>query len=296
MDIHHLRVFASVYKNRSFSRASEELLLSQPTVSDHIKTLEEDLGCRLFDRLGRSIIPTIEADALYVKAAEIIEKTDELKIAVSSASATISGTITFGSSTIPGSFIMPQLMATFRKQHPDVNFMMTTSDTKEIVSKVASHELIFGICGSMIDNEHISYRPLFEDNLIAVAAPAMKLKQKMTIKQLSQHPFVMRELGSGTRREIEKIFEKNGMNTSKLSITAVVGSTDSLKQTVKAGLGIGIVSKIAVADETRDKSLLEIDLCSIVMKRKFYIATHKKRTLPPLYNEFIKLILQPFVL
>ncbi|MDX9714562.1 MAG: selenium metabolism-associated LysR family transcriptional regulator [Dissulfurispiraceae bacterium] len=293
MDIHHLKVFVSVYKNRSFSKASEYLFLCQPTVSDHIKTLEKELECRLFDRLGRSIRPTAEADILFERAVEIIEKTDELKLAISNSSANISGTISFGSSTIPGSYIMPQIMAAFKHKHPEVDFIMISSDTKEIIEKVASHELAFGICGSMIENNQIAYKSFFEDELIAVAAPSMRLPQKLTIKQLSQQPFVIREHGSGTRREIERIFEKHGVDLSKIRISATVGSTNSLKQAVKAGLGMGIVSRIAVSDEIRDRSLYVIQPDSITMKRKFYIATHKKRTLPLLHREFIKLILKP---
>lgn len=296
MDIHHLRVFVSVYKNKSFSRASEELLLSQPTVSDHIKTLEEDLGCSLFDRLGRSIMPTIEADALYVRATEIIEKADELKLVVSGASSTISGTITFGSSTIPGSYILPQTMASFRKKHPEVTFVMSMTDSRGIVEKVASHELMLGIAGSMIEHDQISYIPFFEDELAAVAAPSMKLPEKLSIKQLAAFPFVMREQGSGTRREMERIFEKNGAPADRLKVAALLGSTDSLKQAIKAGLGIGIISKIAVADEIKRREIREINLGNVSMKRRFYIVAHKKRTLPLLYNEFIKLILKPCAL
>ncbi|MCE5312976.1 MAG: LysR family transcriptional regulator [Nitrospiraceae bacterium] len=292
MDIHHLRVFTSVYKNKSFSRASEELMLSQPTVSDHIKTLEEELGCSLFDRLGRSIMPTIEADALFVRATEIIEKADELKLAVSSASATISGTIIFGSSTIPGSYILPQKMAAFRKKHPEVTFVMTMTDSRGIVEKVASHELMLGIAGSRIEHDQISYTPFFEDELVAVAAPSMKLSEKLSIKQLAAFPFIMREQGSGTRREMERIFEKNGVLADRLNVAALLGSTDALKQAIKAGLGIGIISKIAVADEIKRRELCEINTGTVSMRRKFYIVTHKKRTLPLLYNEFIKLILK----
>ena len=116
MDIHQLRIFASVFKNKSFSRASEELFLTQPTVSDHIKALEEEFGCRLFDRLGRTILPTNEAEALYGHALEIIEKADAVKDIIGRFKKEPAGELLLGASTIPGTYLLPPVMATFRKK------------------------------------------------------------------------------------------------------------------------------------------------------------------------------------
>lgn len=121
MDIHHLRVFASVFKNRSFSKASGELHLSQPTISDHIRALEEELSCRLFDRLTRTIIPTEEAESLYGHAVEIIEKADLLKDTVGHVRE-IAGEVIVGASTIPGTYLMPSIIAAFKKKYPESLF------------------------------------------------------------------------------------------------------------------------------------------------------------------------------
>src|SRR5512143_3620760 len=116
MDIHHLRVFTTVFRNRSFSKASEELHLTQPTVSDHVKALEDELHCRLFDRLGRSIIPTKEADLLYSHSAELIEKADALKELIGQSKNTITGELNVGASTIPGTYVIPRIIADFTKR------------------------------------------------------------------------------------------------------------------------------------------------------------------------------------
>ena len=122
MDIHQLRIFASVYKNRSFSKASKENHISQPTISEHIKNLENDLNCKLFDRLGRSIVPTKEAEILYPRALHIIENLEELKYDISRAGGSVKGQLLIGASTIPGTYILPVIASNFKKTYPDVSF------------------------------------------------------------------------------------------------------------------------------------------------------------------------------
>ena len=116
MDIHQLRVFTSVYRNRSFSKASEELHLTQPTISNHIKALETEFDCRLFDRLGRTIIPTKEAEVLYGQSVEIMAKADVLKETLEQLRKNLTGKLIVGASTIPGVYLMPRMMTKFQKK------------------------------------------------------------------------------------------------------------------------------------------------------------------------------------
>jgi DNA-binding transcriptional LysR family regulator len=290
MDIHHLRIFASVFRHKSFSKASEELHLTQPTVSDHIKTLEEELSCRLFDRLGRSIVPTREADALYTHAVEIIEKADLLKEVIGRVRKEVAGELVIGASTIPGTYLMPSLIAAFRKVHPSTSFQIIVSDSRDIVGKVLRHELLIGIVGAKLTNDQIHYVPFMEDEMIAVASPSLMKDGVITLQDLTRIPMVLREEGSGTRREVEKILESKGVALGEIGIAGIFGSTDAVKQAVKAGLGISIVSKFSVTDELKHKVLKEIKVKDVQMKRNFYIITHKKRTLPVAYNAFLEYI------
>ena len=116
MDIHHLRIFLSVFRNRSFSKASRELRLSQPTVSDHIKSLEDYLECTLFERLAKKIIPTGEAEVLYNYAIEVTEKADGIRHAIGQFKKEVAGELIIGASSIPGTYLLPSLVATFKKQ------------------------------------------------------------------------------------------------------------------------------------------------------------------------------------
>jgi DNA-binding transcriptional LysR family regulator len=288
MDIHQLRVFTSVFKNKSFSKASEELHLTQPTISDHVKTLEEELDCNLFDRLGRTIIPTKEAEVLYSYALEIIEKTNTIKEVISQTRKEIKGELIIGASTIPGTYLLPSIMAEFQRKYPSVSFQILVSDSRGIIDKVSKHELLLGIVGAKLDDEQINYIPFVEDELIVVSSPSMIKSNSITLKGLTKFPMVLREEGSGTRREVEKILEGKGISLGGIKIAGIFGSTDAIKQAVKAELGISILSKLSVADELKHNILKEIKLTDTQMKRKFYIITHKKRTLPLLHAVFLE--------
>lgn len=290
MDIHHLKVFASVFKNKSFSKASEELHLTQPTISDHVKSLEEELDCKLFDRLGRTIIPTKEAEILYSHTVEIIEKTDNLKEAIGRFKKKVTGELVIGASTIPGTYLMPSIMSAFKKRHPFISFQIIISDSKDVVEKVLKHELIMGIVGAKLGGERINYIPFVEDELIVISSPSFIKHTRMTLKELIKFPLVLREEGSGTRKETEKILENKNVSLDNIKLAGIFGSTDAIKQAVKAGLGVSILSRLSVTDELRYKTLKEIKLTDIQMKRKFYIVTHKKRTLPFLHNSFVEFL------
>ncbi|MCX8030355.1 MAG: selenium metabolism-associated LysR family transcriptional regulator [Thermodesulfovibrionales bacterium] len=288
MDIHHLRVFTSVFKNRSFSKASEELYLSQPTISDHIKSLEEELECRLFDRLGRHIIPTKEAELLFIHASEIVEKTENIKNLMYELRNNISGEILIGASTIPGTYVLPKFMANFKEKYPLIKYQVLISDSKAVIDKILNHELLIGLVGSKIYNDKIHYRPFMEDELVICAKPNFIEKEELTIDELMSYPMILREEGSGTRMEFLKIIEKKGFTFDNLNISGCFGSTDSIKQAVMNGLGISIISKLAIKNELKFNLVKKIFLKDAEMKRLFYVAFHRLRTLPIRYRLFIE--------
>lgn len=291
MDIHQLRVFASVFKNRSFSKASEELHLTQPTISNHIKALEEEFECRLFDRLGRTIIPTKEAEVLYGHTVEIIEKAEVIKEAIGQLKKDLTGKLIVGASTIPGVYLMPRFLTEFQRNYPSISFQILISDSKGIIESINRHELLLGVVGAKIGNDQINYMPFVEDELIVVSSPSLVDKSAMTLRDLIGLPMVLREEGSGTRREAERFLTGKGVSLDGIKIAGIFGSTDAVKQAVKAGLGVSIVSRFSVADELKYKILKEIKLADLQMKRRFFIVTHKKRTLPSAYETFLKHII-----
>jgi DNA-binding transcriptional LysR family regulator len=287
MDIHHLRIFLSVFKHRSFSIASRELHLAQPTVSEHVRSLERELNCALFERLGKKVIPTREADALYNLALDLVERADNVKGMLGHFKKEVSGELIVGASTIPGTYLLPERMSDFKRKHPGVSFQVRVTDSQEIVQQVLSHHLLLGIVGSKITDAQINYTPFLEDELIIVAAPSAMKNNRIALKDLCRYPMVLREEGSGTRREAEKLLQAQGFSCKNVTVAGIFGSTDAVKQAVKVGLGITILSRFAVTEELKHKLLKEVKIDIPPMKRMFYVVTHKKRALPLLYSLFL---------
>ncbi len=287
MDMHHLRIFLSVFRNRSFSKASRELYLAQPTVSDHVKTLEDHLDCMLFDRLGKKIIPTPEAEVLYNHAVEIIDKADNIRHALGQFKKEVAGELVIGASSIPGAYLLPSLVASFKRKYPSVSFQVLVSDSKAVVDRVLKHEMILGVVGSRLNHQLISYEPFLEDELVVVSSPTLVKNGRISLRDLPKYPMVTREEGSGTRRETERILGAHGFSADSMAHAGIFSSTDAIKQAVKAGLGIAVVSKLSVAEELKHRTLKEVKIMDVPMKRMFYAATHKKRSLPRIYQMFL---------
>jgi len=292
MDIHHLKVFASVYRHRSFSKAAEELNLTQPTISDHIRALEDELKCRLFDRLNRKVIPTKEAAVLIGKAQEIIERVEGFKDVLGEFRKDLSGHLVIGASTIPGTYILPGITASFRQKNSSVLFEIVVSDSRVIIDKVAGDDLLVGIVGAKLESKQVDYRPFLDDELIVVASGSFDTRKNIAIRDIASLPIVMREQGSGTRREFEKILEKDGIDFQHLNVVGIFGSTDAVKQAVKEGMGISIISRRSVEDELKCGMLKEIKIKNTDMKRQFFIIIHRKRTLPHIYKIFLEYLLR----
>jgi DNA-binding transcriptional LysR family regulator len=285
MDIHQLRVFCSVFRHRSFSRAAEELRLTQPTVSEHVADLEGTLRARLFDRAGRSIHPTPEAEILYGRASDLIERMAAIPEAIARSRKELSGQLVIGASSIPAVYILPAAIAAFRALHPGVSFVVRAGDSRDIAELVASHELTLGMVGSRIVRGHLHYRPLLDDELVVVV-PARGWESATTLRRLSQRPAVLREEGSGTRREAERILQAAGVDPAQLEVAAVLGSTDAVKQGVKTGLGWSVVSRCAVVEELA-AGTLRVASISVRMRRTFFAVTHTRRSLPAAGEAFL---------
>lgn len=289
MDIHHLKIFVSVYKNRNFSKAAEEIFLTQPTVSEHIKNLEIHLNCKLFDRVGKQIIPTKEADILYEYAIEIIDKFENLKENIDKIKELPSGKILIGASTIPGTYILPSFIASFKNFYPDINIQINISDSQNVINSIVSGDILLGFVGTKINNSLIDYLPFVEDELV-VASPNFFDKSFIDVTELLEYPFIAREEGSGTRKETEKWLNYLGIKSENLNIVCTLGSTDAVKQAIKKGIGISILSIHAIKDEIECGKLKALRIKGSEMKRTFYIVKHQKRTLPFIYQLFYKFL------
>ncbi len=286
METRHLKIFVAVYRERSFTKAAESLFTSQPTVSEHIQNLEAQLNCRLFDRLGRSILPTAQADLLYPRARGILDDLQRLKEDLASAEQGVAGELLIGASSIPGAYILPQLAAGFKQRFPKISFEIRIKDSAAITAAVAANELLLGVVGAKIAEGRVAFHPFVEDELILAAADATPLPEEIDIARLEELPYLVREKGSGTRKSSELQLLDSGSALARLNIVATLGSGAAVLEAIKAGLGVSMLSRLAVRDELQSGRLREIRVRGLEKKRAFYLVTSPRRSLPRHYREF----------
>ncbi len=291
IDIHKLRIFTHVYRLRGFSRASEELYISQPTVSEHIRGLEDMLNARLFDRLGREVIPTEAAHILNDYAEKILSLCEEAIEAVRPERRALSGKLFIGGSTIPGEYILPELIAGFKQLYPEVETHLTIEDTTQIVKMLEDSLITLAIVGAQIPSKKIEYIPFMTDRLILVAKRDLSVEEELSAGDLPSLPLIFRERGSGTRLSLEKDLKRQGISPEGIQPVAVLGSSDALKSGIKAGMGVGFISHLAVRDEVLNGTLKEIKIHGVKIERQFYIIRKMGATLPETcktFSEFIQ--------
>ena len=292
MDIHHLHIFAAVYRHKSFTKAARKINISQPTVSEHIKNLENELDCRLFDRIGKGIQPTLSAQKLFPRALRILEEVASVKDDFFGGENTVKGEIVLGTSTIPGTYIISPIIKRFQKTFPDIFFQVRIGDSSQINRMILDNELLCGIVGAKMDAEALLYEPFFKDRLCMVAAPELIRKKVLSPKDLRDLSFVLREDGSGTRKSMEDNFERVGFKLRREQVTAEFSSTASIREAAKCGLGVAVISYLAVLDEIRTGTLCEISLQNEKMERYFYLVHRKNRTLPSHYLKLCQFLKQ----
>ncbi len=292
METRHLRVFVAVYTTRSFTKAAEQLFTSQPTVSEHMHNLEDRLGCRLFDRLGRSISPTPEAHILFPKAMAILDELDKLKETLAVATNKVAGDLVIGASTIPGAYLLPEQAAAFKHVYPDVSFEIAINDSAQIVTAVSEHRLYLGVVGAKIAGGRLDYTEFGGDELVLAARKEQRLPAEIDARSLTGYDFLLREEGSGTGRNVEHFLSQAGLPQAQLKVRARLGSSTAIKEAVKAGLGLAIISRTAIRDELQTGVLTETRITGLAMRRSFYIVTTPKRSMPNHYQVFLNYLKQ----
>lgn len=292
MDLRQLEVFARVVDARSFSRAAEALGLTQSTVSEHVRLLEDDVGTRLFDRLGRETVPTRAGELLLGYARRMLELRTEARQALEQFLGQVAGTLVVGASTIPGEYLLPALIGRLRARFPGISVSLHIGDTREIVQAVLDGRVEVGVVGARPDSRALEVRELWPDELVVVVPPGHPWfgRSQASLAELSAEPLVVREAGSGSREALEHALEEAGARLGEMRVVAEMGSTGAVKQAVKAGVGVSIVSQRAVEEDCRLGLLWGLRLADLLLTRHFYLVTHAGRSRSPLCRAFLEFL------
>ena len=279
MEIKQLELFCTVVKKKGFTSAAEVLNLAQPTVSFQIAALEDELGTRLLDRSGRITLPTKSGELLYQYAIQILSLTAEAQLAIHQLQDLLWGEILIGASTIPGEYILPEILHQFRSSYPAISIEMIIADTKTITKKILNGDLEIGIVGAVEKNEKLVFTRFVNDKLVLIAPPQNEWLKENPVSpdSLVGVPFVLREEGSGTRTVMENKLNEVGISPESFNVVMTLGSTESVKRAVQAGVGISIVSERAAQNELK-LGLIEVaSIRGIELSRDFYIVRRKHK-------------------
>lgn len=293
MDIRALEVFCKIVELKSFSKAAEAVYLTQPTVSGHIKGLEEFVGLKLLDRLGREVVLTKAGELLYGYAKQVLALRNQALQALEEYKGSLKGHLMIGGSNIPGEYVLPALLARFKAQYPEISLTLRIGDSKEIARGVLDGTYELGAVGAKFDDGQLVYTKLLEDELV-VALPAAHrwaARPAVPLAELLGQPIILREVGSGSRKVLEEALQSAGLNASALTVVAELGSTEAIRQAVKSGAGISVISFRAIQEDLERGTLCTVPVEGLRLTRDFYLIYHKNRSRSPLCVTFTTFVL-----
>ncbi len=297
MDFRQIEAFVNVVKHRSFSKAADATYLTQPTVSAHINTLERELQMQLIDRSRKEALPTAEGRLFYDYALSMLNTREQAVYSLQNFSLNINGIIEIQTSSIPGEYMVPGLMAAFKKEYPAVKFYLDQSDTDEVVGNLLEHKGEIGFTGGKRE-AGLTYKSLVRDKAVLITPDNDDFRKKIgtavRLKDLVEEPFVMREQGSATRGNLEEKLEAQGISPASMTIAARMNSMEAIKQAVAGGIGVSIISEIAADRKRSDRGYLVFELEDYHTEREFYLVYNSKVTLSPTAETFKYFVLKQF--
>ncbi len=295
LDLHKLEVFYWVAELKSFSLAADHLSLRQPTVSAHIRELEESLGAKILSRERGEIATTSFGRLLLDRAKKLLELKRETLAAVDGFQGKVRGELRVGGSNIPGENILPAKLGTFIRQFPEVKPVLKIGDSASILEEVMEGRVEVGFVGFKGEDRRLTFHRIWRDEMVLVVPkrhPWSRLKS-IEIKDLSQVSFISRERGSGTLRSFKSQLARKGhVPENLLNVTMELGSTAAIKEALIAGLGVSILSKKSIQRDAEVGVLKIVPIRGFKLERDFYQVYHRSHLLSPVSLAFVHFLKQ----
>lgn len=298
MEFRQIEAFVNAVKYKSFSRAADATFLTQPTISAHIGNLENELGVVLLNRNGREISLTKQGEAFFPYAVDMLNTRAQALFSVQDHSGILEGVLDIHTSTIPGQYFLPKLMAGFHEKHPGVKYFVEQSDSKNVIESILSQRGEIGFTGYQAGSGLIC-EPLFSDEVVLIAPARGKFGEwengsEISFEDICREPFIFREEGSGTQQEIEKAkLEGSGTAVFKnVEVVARMNSLEAIWQAVAGGLGVSVVSRIVVENNMMNGSIRYFRIKGLKKQRMFYMVYNKNICLSPAGEAFCAMALE----
>ena len=290
MELKQLQSFVTVATWGSFTRAAELLYLSQPTISAHIRQLEEELHTRLISRTTKTVELTPKGKEVYEYAVNILELRNRM---VSACSDEHQNVIHLGASTIPSSYILPEILPIYGKQHPDTYFVIHQSDSQGVVNGLLDGIFDIGMSGMCTGEASLIWEPFYRDRMTVITPVnehflTLQRENTASVQELLKEPMIFRENGSGSKKSADQLIESLGISQADLRITACVNDQETIKNLVAGGLGISIISEKAARNFWEEKRVLMFKFPELDSTRDLYLVHRKDDILNGRVLDFMK--------
>lgn len=287
MTLKQLELFLAITDQRSFSRGAEVVSLVQSTVSQHIRSLEDELGSRLFDRSKKGVYLTEAGRLLESHARRICAACDDARLAMRRFAGAEEAIVRVGASTIPAACLIPDLLAPFTAAWPGVRLELVQGDTREVLRLLQTDAMELALVGGRYELDQVDFEPIASEEILLVAFPGFQPQQLKDSRDLLELPLIMREPGSGTRQVVDAALVQAGINLSGLRVIAQLGSSEAVRRAVLSGAGCGFVSSLAVERELTAGALQAIPVPGLTIRQQFYLATRRAKTISPAAAAFV---------
>ena len=285
-----LKVFEAVARHLNYTRAAQELHLTQPAISMQVKQLEDSLGVALFEQLGKRIHLTEAGQEVLTYARSVTQQLDELEGVLNRIKGLAGGRLRISVATTANYFI-PTLLGTFSRRFPDVTVTLDVTNRETLLRQLRENTVDLVIMGQPPGEADVDAEPFLDNPLVVVAPPSHPLagKKKIPLARLQEETFLVRELGSGTRIAMERFFSERGM---QLNTGMEVGSNEAIKQSVQAGLGLGLLSRATIEQELALKRLVVLDVEELPIMRHWFVVHRRGKRLSAAAEAFKNFMLR----
>lgn len=295
MNLKQLEAFVQVAEGGSFSKAGRELFLTQPTISSHISSLERELNARLFVRNTKEVSLSEDGIKLYKYAKQMLDLQREIEVTFGMDEEGESHAVTIAASTIPAQYLLPEVLTRFSERYPQEQIRIQETDSSKVVMQIVDHRVDIGFTGTVLEKKHCKYIPFYKDELVIITPNTPKYQElvqgnKEDISWIKKEHVIMREEGSGTRKEAELQLKGAGVKFAGLDIIASIENQETIKKSVRQGMGISILSKLATADEVANGEILAFPIPNSDEGRDINLVYNKNYQMTRSAERFIKVV------
>lgn len=295
MNLKQLEAFVQVAEGGSFSKAAKELFLTQPTISSHISSLERELNARLFVRNTKEVSLSEDGIKLYKYAKQMLDLQREIEVTFGMDEEGESHAVTIAAYTIPAQYLLPEVLTRFSERYPQEQIRIQETDSSKVVMQIVDHRVDIGFTGTVLEKKHCKYIPFYKDELVIITPNTPKYQElaqgnKEDISWIKKEHVIMREEGSGTRKEAELQLKGAGVKFAGLDIIASIENQETIKKSVRQGMGISVLSKLATADEVANGEILAFSIPNSDEGRDINLVYNKNYQMTRSAERFIKVV------